>query len=176
MTCDEFDAQLAAYHDRTLNALACDTLEAHAATCDRCGHSMERATAGTLPAFAPSLPAALRTPVLRAVAARRQRSRAIRIASASGLLGAAALLAVMLQPSRKQAQIAVADSIAVAPVIAADAADDRSRSEFMALDDAARELESALARAPNDPQLSAFLQSVSARRVELRQRVKDSRS
>jgi hypothetical protein len=49
-----------------------------------------------------------------------------------------------------------------------------SRGEFEALDEAAREIQSALAASPNDPELRQFLAAINARRAELERRVKDA--
>ena len=181
MTCDEFQTQLTSYLDGTLNADECAALESHAATCAACELRLERATAGALPVFAPPLPTELRAPVLQAVVDRKRQSRSTFLARVSAVVGIAALLAFMLRPTLKQAQLVVADSSSVtaanlAPGGERSPADERAQSEFIALDDAARELQSAIARSPGDGQLSAFLQSVTARRAELRQRVRDARS
>ena len=181
MTCDEFQTRLTGYVDDTLSADDCGALESHAATCAACEFLLERATAGTLPLFAPPLPVELRAPVLQAVVEHKRRSRATLLARASAVVGVAALLAFMLLPTLKPAQLVVADSSSVtaanlAPGTGRSPADERAQSEFIALDDAARELKSAIARSPGDGQLSTFLQSVTARRAELRQRVKDARS
>ena len=141
---------------------------------------MERATAGALPTLAPPLPAALRAPVLRAVDERRRRAQAKRWTTTLALLGAAALLAVILRPTTRQGNLVVADSSTVAasaqPRDARSPADERAQSEFIALDDAARELQSALVQAPNDRQLTEFLRSVTERRQALQRQVKDARS
>ena len=181
MTCDEFQTRLASYRDGTLGDDGCQALEWHAATCATCESLLQGATAGELPRFAPPLPAELRAPVLQAVLARKRRSRATLLARASAVVGIAALTAFMLRPTLKQAQLVVADSSSVtaanlAPGGEHSPADERAESEFTALDAAARELQSAIARSPGDAQLNAFLQSVTARRAELRQRVKDARS
>ncbi len=177
MTCDQFAAQLAPHIERTLTASQCDSLELHASTCTTCEALLESATAGLLPAFSPELPTELRVPVLQAVTSFRHASRITRWTRASALFGTAALLALMLRPTGKHGQVVIADSTTTTTAaVSRLPADDLSRSEFIALDDAARELETAIARAPNDKQLSAFLQSVTERRAELQRRVKDARS
>jgi hypothetical protein len=177
MTCDELAPRLNAYSAGTLSVPESEALEAHASECDDCEALLEHATAGVLPTFAPALPDDLRATVLQAVSARQQRARATRMGRIAAVIGAAALLAVVVRPTGKQAQTVVADSSALSAAATsgnASSADLRARSEFIALDEAARELESALARAPNDKQLSDFLNSVTARRSDLERRVKDA--
>ena len=180
MTCDEFTARLTPYTSGTLSASECDAMESHAAECVGCETLMERATAAQLPTFTPPVPAALRAPVLRAIDERRRRAQAKRWTTALALLGAAALLAVILRPTTRQGNLVVADSSTVAasaqPRDARSPADERAQSEFIALDDAARELQSALVQAPNDRQLTEFLRSVTERRQALQRQVKDARS
>jgi Putative zinc-finger len=177
MTCEEFATQLASYANGTLTAAECESLELHASMCSACESLMERATAGRFPAFAPDLPADLRAQVLTAVAARRRASRVTHWTRAAAVIGAAALIALMLRPTGKQGQTIVADSTSAATAARSRSpADDLSRSEFIALDEAARELETAIARAPDDKQLSIFLQTVTEQRAELQRRVKDARS
>ena len=176
MTCDQFQKQLAPYLSRKLTASQCEALELHASTCSACEVLLKRATDGLLPAFSPALPTELRAPVLQAVASRRNSARATRWTRVAALVGAAALLALMLKPTGKHAPLLIADSTTTTTAAhPLSTADDRSRSEFLALDDAARELETAIARTPDDKQLSAFLQSVTERRAELQRRVKDAR-
>ena len=177
MTCDEFSARLDAYTSGALSDQESEVLEAHAAECQTCGALLERSTASTLPVFVATLPPELRASVLQAVSARQKRARITRRGRAAAVMGVAALLAIMFRPGNKQAQLVIADSSAVhAPVSSGDvsAAGDRARSEFIALDEAARELASALSRAPDDKQLTEFMHSVAARRSELEQRVKDA--
>ena len=180
MTCDEFTARLTPYTSGTLSASECDAMESHAAECVGCETLMERATAAQLPTFTPPVPAALRAPVLRAVDERRRRARSRRWTTASALLGAAALLAVIFRPAVRHDTLVVADSSTVAasarPRDTRSSADERAQSEFIALDDAARELQSALAQAPNDRQLTEFLRSVTERRQALQRQVKDAHS
>ncbi|WP_373057735.1 hypothetical protein, partial [Gemmatimonas sp.] len=59
---------------------------------------------------------------------------------------------------------------------AARLASDRAHAEFESLDAATREIEGALHVAPSDAELRAYLSAVRARRVELRQRVKEATS
>ena len=142
MTCDEFQTQLTSYLDGTLNADECAALASHAATCAACELRLELATAGALPVFAPPLPTELRAPVLQAVVDRKRQSRSTFLARASAVVGIAALIAFMLRPTFKPAQLVVADSSSVtaanlAPGGERSPADERAQSEFMALDDAA---------------------------------------
>ena len=180
MICDEFTARLTAYTRGTLGASESDAMESHAAECVACETLMERATFAQLPTFTPPVPAALRAPVLRAVDERRHSARARRWTTALALIGAAALLALILRPTARPGTLVVADSSTVA--VSAQSrdthspAEDRARSEFIALDDATRELRSALVQAPNDRQLTEFLRSVTAQRQALQRQVKDARS
>jgi anti-sigma factor RsiW len=57
---------------------------------------------------------------------------------------------------------------------ASQMAESQARSEFVALDEAAREIEAALAAAPTDRELRTFLSTVRARRDELSRRVKEA--
>lgn len=58
--------------------------------------------------------------------------------------------------------------------VVARIADDGARSEFVELDVATKELETELAKTPNDRDLRSYLSSVRARRDELERRVKDA--
>ncbi|MES3033382.1 MAG: zf-HC2 domain-containing protein [Gemmatimonadota bacterium] len=177
--CQVVARDLDAYRDGTLHAARCEELEAHAAQCDACLMQLERVTAGMLPVFAPTPPSTLRDDVLRAVAVRRRSRRLPRLARTAGALAAAALLFVMLRPTTAPPAPTVADSTIVAvPVSGASSAsaDEIARSEFRALDDAARELQAELTRTPGDAELTALLRRIDDQRASLRRQVQDARS
>jgi hypothetical protein len=109
------------------------------------------------------------------------------------LLAVAAALAVVVvsardEPTESSATAVAADSTEeIAPITAplldhdvgfvytaARVASAQAQAEFAALDDAAQELEAALAQTPNDRELRAFLASVRARRDELTRRVREA--
>ncbi len=179
ITCETFLSALDAYRAGTLDAARSVALETHAASCATCEARLEQATAGLLPRFAPAPPAALRAQVLGAVAARRTSQRRTIWARVGAAAAAAAFAAVLLRPAPKGAQVLVADSTRVpaAQLGAGGAsAEDIARSEFRALDDAARELQAALTRAPGDAELTSFLRSIDDQRAALRRQVQDARS
>ena len=179
MTCDELMSALDAYRAGTIDPAQAEALEVHAAGCDACEVLLEQLSRGGLPSFAPALPLALRSQVLGAVAQQRRRRRRSQWVRAGAAIGAAALLAIMLWPAPASAPRSEARpaSMPAAEFSARSAsAEDRARSEFRALDDAARELEAALARTPGDLELGAFLRSVNDQRAALRRQVQDARS
>jgi hypothetical protein len=111
------------------------------------------------------------------------------------VLAIAAVLAVVVvgareEPIQSSTTVVVADSTddiapGTAPMLdhdvgfvytAARVASAQAQAEFTALDDAAQELEVALAQTPNDRELRAFLASVRARRDELTRRVREATS
>ncbi len=111
------------------------------------------------------------------------------------VLAVAAALAIVVvsardEPTDSRATVVAADSRDnIAPITsptldndigfvytAARVASAQAQAEFAALDDAAQELEAALANTPNDRELRAFLASVRARRDELTRRVREATS
>ena len=180
MTCDDLRQALDAYRAGTLDETRSVALEEHAASCADCESRLKEATAGLLPAFAPELPATLRAPVLHAVAARRRARRTIiGWRPVGALVVAAALVAIIVRPTTPVTPPSLSDTAVVAssavPTRMADA-DEIARSEFRALDDAARELRTALERTPDDTELAAFLRRVNDQRAALRRQVQDARS
>jgi hypothetical protein len=194
--CDDLDRLLDAYLAGTLPESEAVALETHAASCARCEARLDAATRRPVDLSA-ALPATLREDTLRAVAVARGASprraaRTMRVpwAWAGGItsIAAAALVYVVTQrvePTRPD----VIDStrrpvVATAPDtevpsrerVAARLADQEAQSEFAALDAAGKELEAALAAAPADRELRAYLSSVRARRDELARRVKAAAS
>lgn len=188
MTCQTFETRSASYIAGTLTESESVALELHASECAVCETLLEQRTARSTDSFAPAPPPTLREHTLSAVAARRADTRVrstgippMRWAGVSMAIAAAALLMVTTRPREKQAQRPAVDSSVVTTTGTGAAAitgiaDERARSEFSALDDAARELREALAATPNDAQLRGFLASVNARRAELERRVRDARS
>ena len=180
MNCEMFLRLLDAYCDGTLDDRRSAEIEAHATECSSCEARLEQATTGLLPPFAPALPVTLRAQVLQAVAARRRASRT-RISTGVGVaVAAAALIAIMFRPIPGPSQlVVVADTMSV-PVLeigtGSMSAEERARSEFRALDDAARELQAALSQTPADAQLTAFLRSIDDQRAALRRQVQDAQS
>lgn len=180
MNCETFRLSLDAYRTVTLDDERSAVVEAHAAECTSCEALLEQATTGLLPPFAPALPVTLRAQVLQAVAERR-RARRTRVWAGAGVaIAAVALVAIMFRPIPGPSQLmVVADTMSV-PVselgTASMSAEEVARSEFRALEDAAGELQAALARAPGDAQLVAFLRSIDDQRAALRRQVQDARS
>jgi hypothetical protein len=200
MTCDELTRLLPAYLQGALPEREARALEQHAATCDVCEPRLEAATRLEL-SFAPPLPASLRDNTLRAVQSsaastpHRPTSRRAAQASASrwrfmaGLttLAAAAVLLIVVT---RRAPVSVRSGDSAATVVldeqglvansmqaaAGRIADAGARAEFAQLDAAAREVEAALAAAPDDADLRAYARAVRARRDELARRVKEASS
>ena len=179
ITCETFLSALDAYRAGTLDDAGSTALEEHAAGCTTCEARLEEATAGQLPPFAPALPETLRAEVLGAIAARRASHRRTIWTRIGAVAAAAAFVAVLLRPAPKGAQVLVADSSAVPAAQLGGSgvsAEDLARSEFRALDDAARELQAALTRTPGDAELTRFLRSIDDQRAALRRQVQDARS
>lgn len=178
MNCNEFETNLTAYMSGSLSSAECWRMEQHAAGCAACETLMESTTVRPVDAFAPVIPTELRARTLSAVVSRGRGRRAVRWVQGMALLAAASLAIVTLRPREKRAQPVHGNSVqdTLRRSDGAASALARAQSEFQALDDATRELQSALATAPNDRQLGAFLTSVNARRAELERRVKDARS
>jgi predicted anti-sigma-YlaC factor YlaD len=181
MTCSECEASLGAYADGTMTEAAARALEAHAATCASCGAMLDALPRPALATFSPALPPALRDATLRAVASAPQPHIARRrwFVAAAGM-AAAALFAIWsgaLRPRTDGRPVVIAanDSAALT-VDAATLAAARATTEFDAIDAAERELRDALAAAPTDRELQAFLEAVAAQRAALLQRVKDART
>ncbi len=182
MTCRDVDAQLAMYMAGTLSDDAARQLEQHAATCATCEAALDSATRRTAVVFTPALPPTLRDATLAAVAT-RSRTRRARVMALRGtaMLAAAAMLVVWLVPRGgpevpSSVVTSSADTMAQAPLDAADLAAARATSEFDALDAATREIRAALEASPSDAQLQAFLASVTAQRAELMRRVRDAKT
>lgn len=179
MTCEEFTRLEADYLAGRASAHEALALEAHASECARCGARLEAATRRDVASFAPPLPPELRASTLAAVQRRKETRRSSSRWRLGGIAAAAAVTAMVLinAPNAREASptpmIAVTSDtdLATTPSTLATM---KSRSEFEALDDAAREIESALANAPQDPELRDFLAAINARRAELEQRVKDA--
>lgn len=76
--------------------------------------------------------------------------------------------------SDSNTQTAPVSGEAIRAAVVARIADDGARSEFAELDVATKELETELAKTPNDRDLRSYLSSVRARRDELERRVKDA--
>ena len=192
--CDHLDGSLDEYLAGTLSEAEALSLEAHAASCARCEPRLDAATRRAVVLSAVP-PASLREDTLRAVAAARTvPRRATRHTRATwawtgGLTAIAAAVLVYVtqrterpRPDRQDSTANSAVATAAEPEIpsrervAARLADQEAQSEFAALDEAGRELEAALAAAPADHELRAYLSAVRARRDELARRVKAATS
>ena len=185
MTCQEFERHAPAYLAGALSEADAREVEAHAASCAACEALLDSRTRRDLSAFAPALPPELRMQTLAAVRARSTARSAARRWWAGGIAAAAAVVVLTLGVVRSVTHRS-SDLADVAPAGAAVAVVDgpaataatlavrSSRGEFAALDEAARELEAALAATPDDAELRAFLASVTARRAELERQVKDA--
>ena len=194
--CEDLDRSLDDYLAGTLPEREAMALEAHAASCARCEPRLEAATRRPVHLSA-ALPASLREDTLRAVASARAGStrrvaRSVRApwAWTGGITAiAAAVLVYVVTQRQDPAQPLVSDStpsavVATTPLdevpsrerAAARLADQEAQSEFAALDAAGKELEEALAAAPTDRELRAYLSAVRARRDELARRVKAATS
>ncbi len=182
MTCRDFDAQLAPYIAGTLSEADAWRLERHASRCAACESVLATTVRPIVTVFAPAVPPELRASTLQAVATqtRARRWRSTWLASA-GVLAAAAALAFWLVPrgstvAPSGVARAGADTMSPATVDAGAHAAARATSEFDAIDAAARELRTALDASPADPELRAFLASVTAQREQLQRRVQDAKS
>ena len=194
--CDDLDRSLDDYLAGSLSESEAVALETHAASCARCEARLEAATRKPVE-FSAALPATLREDTLRAVAAARggssrQAVRPLRVpwkwAGGITAIAAAALVYVVTQradptqpsliDSTRNPAVATAPDTEVSSRERAVArlADQEAQSEFAALDAAGKELEEALAAAPTDRELRAYLSSVRARRDELARRVKAATS
>ncbi|MES2521799.1 MAG: zf-HC2 domain-containing protein [Gemmatimonadota bacterium] len=198
--CAAFDASLPGYLAGRLNEADAIELETHAAECERCEAILETATRRDVTAFAPPLPAELRSatlaavgsgadaPLVRSISASRG-ARRWRIGGSVAALAAAAALALMV--SRRDTTDTYGPEGVVPRTLdtasaafggnpvqqgAARLASEGARAEFESLDAAAHEIEQALQAAPDDPELRSYLSSVRARRDELAQRVKQATS
>lgn len=180
MTCQDFDDQFDAYARGELRDDVATALEQHAAECAACAMRLERLRQVDVAMFSPALPAEVRDATLAAI--RRQPAISVRgrwIVSA--IIAAAALLAFVTLPEWRRTRNAVfvsAPHNSVIPTgpVPATLATDIAKTEFQAIDAAERELLTALAAAPADAQLRAFLTSVKAQREELRRRVEAART
>ncbi len=173
MTCPDFDDQFDAYARGALRDDVATAIEQHAAGCAACAIRLERLPQADVSTFAPALPIELRDVTLAAVRQRRAQSTQYKWL-AGGLMAAAAVIAVLMIPRGTRAGpgvVASGDSLVRSPVSATALAADRATTEFEAIDAAERELRTAIAAAPADAQLRAFLASVTAQREELRRRV-----
>jgi hypothetical protein len=193
--CDDLDRLLDDYLAGTLPENVAVALEMHASSCARCEPRLEAATRRPVD-FVGALPSSLREDTLRAVEAARVGSprRATRVARmpwawTGGVTTIAAAVLVYVVTQRTDPQgpgIDSVRSVAVSPRhdpevsprerVAAQMADQDAQSEFAALDVASKELEEALAAAPGDRELRAYLSAVRARRDELARRVKAATS
>ncbi|MBC7840875.1 MAG: zf-HC2 domain-containing protein [Gemmatimonadaceae bacterium] len=175
MTCQDFDDQFDAYARGALRDDAATALEQHAADCAVCASRLERLPQIDVSMYMPALPSGVRDATLAAI----RRKPAISVRGrwiASAILAAAAALAFVTLPewrrSRAAAYVAAPqDTLVRTGPAATTLATDRAKTEFQAIDAAERELLSAIAVAPDDAQLRAFLTSVKAQREELRRRV-----
>jgi len=167
MTCHQFDAALSAYLTGTLAESENVELELHASSCDRCGPLLSAATA--LPMVPPGVapPPALRAKALTAVRRIRWIRRG-RVWGAGIAIAAAAVLVLSTTPAPDSGVPSAPGKTSSVLAI------DRAQPEFDALDRAARELESALLEAPDDPALRGFLATVNERRAALSRQVKDA--
>ena len=193
--CDDLERSLDDYLAGRLSERDAIALELHAASCARCEARLEAVTRRPVDLSA-ALPATLREDTLRAVESARTGSRGrhaqpIRRSWAwtGGLtaIAAAALIYVVTQrtvPPQEVIDSTRSSAVATAtePDVpsreraAARLADQEAQSEFAALDEAGKELEAALAAAPADRELRAYLSAVRARRDELARRVKAATS
>jgi len=180
MTCEEFERLEARYLARATSDAETALMEAHASGCAVCGPRLEAATRRDVTSFAPPLPPELRARTLSAVHERKRARPRSHVWQYGGFAAAAAIVAMVLfnapvlsdWKAPSASPVAAGDSLAATS--AAVLATRSSRGEFEALDEAAREIQSALAAAPNDPELRQFLAAINARRAELERRVKDA--
>lgn len=194
MSCDDLDRALPDYLAGALSEREALALERHAASCARCEARLDAATRRPVSLELPdALRDGLRKDTLRAVASSRTARSASRTWMWAGgvtTMAAAALVFIVMRgtiPSDgspgavdsargPDAVFADMDEVPARARVAARLADQEARSEFAALDAAAREIEAALAAAPADRELRAYLSSVRARRDELARRVKAATS
>ena len=168
MTCAELDMALETYLRGGLDASRTLALETHAAGCNRCAQVLDARTRVTLAPLAVEPPAELRAGVLTTIRAARRRGR-WRHVTVAAAIAAAAVVVLVSRPTPKQATDAPG---AASTALAAE----RARPEFVALDEAARELEAALRADPGDAELRAFLATVHERRAALARLIRDAAS
>jgi anti-sigma factor RsiW len=164
MTCAECIQRMSAWRDGTLTDAEARELEAHAASCERCGAELEVLSRVGSVAREIEPPPGLRDATLRAVERQRTRTRWQRTATGVAAIAALAFIAIALQPHRKSAS----DFPGAGRVLLAM---DRARPEFAELDRAERDLDAAIAASPNDADLSAARQRVRRQRDLLQQLV-----
>lgn len=187
ITCAVVQEQMGAYLANQLDETLALALEAHAATCADCEHRLDQATRLPALAFAPEPPVALREATRAAVqAARDTRDSAVSgpyvgtsqrwsLLVGAAALASAAVLVVQVSRAPSDTEASVAEAVAVALVPTAQRlADGPAAAEFAAIDAAARELDVALASAPDDAELRQYRASVRARRDELARRVQEA--
>ncbi len=181
MTCQDLDARVVAYLAGELSRTDAELLEQHAAECAACEVALDLATQRTPITNVLMPPMALRQATLAAVAARRARTSSRRQWVGAALLGAAAGVVFWIVPQRPTRP----ESATVMSGIDTSARTDstperlaatRARPEFEALDSAAQELQRAIEASPGDPQLRAFLASVTSQRSELQRCVQAAKS
>lgn len=174
-TCQDLRAREDAYLAHSLSHAESSALEQHAAACSECSAWLEARTRRDVARFAPPLPDVLRARTLAAVRDRRRsvRQRRWLVGAAAAAMVAAALVRPSTTRSIVVPAVAAIDTAVPAPLAMASQS---SAGEFAALDEAARELQEAIAVAPQDAELRGFLASVLARRAELERRVKDAAS
>jgi hypothetical protein len=180
MTCEEFDRLEARYLSRATSGDETAMLELHAAECAVCGPRLEAVTRRDVSSFAPPLPPHIRERTLAAVHERKRARPRSHVWQYGGFAAAAAIVAMVLinAPATRDPIAPSSPSLAGADSLATTSAfvlaTRSSRGEFEALDEAAREIQSALASTPDDPELRQFLAAIQARRAELERRVKDA--
>lgn len=164
MSCADFDQHLDAWLAGTLDDAKARDLELHAAECAACGARLDAlSVVASLPReLAP--PPLLRAVTLRAVAQRRGRVRWRSAMTSVAAIAALVFLAIAIQPRRKSAS----DFPGAARVLLAQA---HARPEIAELDDAERDIQSALQQHPGDAELTGALARVRRQRDALRELV-----
>ena len=160
MNCTDVDARRTDWLSGSLSERDARALEAHAAGCDACGARLEQASRPSALATTIPPPPALRASVLAAVRQRRRGRIWRRRLVAASAVAAVALLAVTLQPHRKQASdLPRGASMRMAS--------ERVKPELAALASAEQELIAALADTPGDAELQRALEDLRRQRVAL---------
>ncbi|MEP6591298.1 MAG: zf-HC2 domain-containing protein [Gemmatimonadota bacterium] len=160
MNCTDLDARLTEWLGGSLSERDARALEAHAASCDDCGARLEQLSRPVSLAATITPPPALRASVLTAVRQRRLSRIWRRGLVTASAVAAVALLAIALQPHRKEASDAPRGA-------SMRMASERVKPELAALAAAEQELVAALAGTPDDAALQRALEDLRRQRVAL---------
>lgn len=169
MTCTEFDQRFTAYLAGALPDADARDVEWHAAHCTACEATLDAITRPPIAARRIDPPGELRSITLRAVAARRAKSRRWHWIMTGAAAASAAIVMLAIQPARKRAQdVPGGASIRYAT--------ENAKPEFDALNAAAAEVDAALRMYPDDASLRAFKGTIEERRIAIARQIREAAS